>query len=104
MTDKDLDTVFQRAVPSWLMLLLLIPLGLLDACVAKYGWNTFVVPTFGGPRLTIMVTWGLLVFFNYLITKRRDMDNSKTSWNELIGAVFIRLWSWLIMFLLHFFI
>lgn len=82
-----------------------VPLGLLDAVVAMYGWNTFVVSAFGVPKLKLISTWGLLVFFNYLIMKKKDFsDDSRTTWEDLIIAMLTTLYVWLIMFVLHFFI
>ncbi len=82
-----------------------VPLGLLDAVVSMYGWNTFVASAFGVPKLKLISTWGLLVFFNYLITKRKDFsDDSRMTWEDLIIAMLTTLYVWLMMFVLHFFI
>lgn len=86
-------------------LLIVWPLGLLDAAVAMYVWNTFVVSAFGVPSLKLISTFGLLVFFNYLITKRSDFaNNERLTWEELLSATFTALFTWLVMFVLHFFI
>lgn len=95
----------QHEITSLGALLVVLPIGLVDAAVAMYGWNTFVVRAFDVPEIKLFMTWGLLVFFNYLITKKRDItDNHKTTWEELLSAVLMTLWAWLIMFALHFFI
>jgi len=87
------------------MLFVTVSVGLLDAVVSMYGWNTFVASAFGVPKLKLISTWGLLVFFNYLIMKKKDLfDDSRMTWEDLIIAILTTLYVWLMMFVLHFFI
>lgn len=82
-----------------------VPIALLDAAVTMYGWNTFVVSAFHVPAIRLINTVGLLMLFNYLITKKSDFDSTdSTTWEQLLSATLTTLLTWLVMFVLHFFI
>lgn len=86
-------------------MLVAVPIALLDAAVTMYGWNTFAVSAFHAPAIRLINTVGLLMLFNYLITKKSDFDSTdRTTWEQLLSATFTTLFIWLVMFVLHFFI
>ncbi|MFD1484669.1 hypothetical protein ACFQ5J_05445 [Lacticaseibacillus baoqingensis] len=86
-------------------LFVIVPVGLLDAVVSMYGWNTFMVSAFGVPKMKLISTWGLLVFLNYLIMKKKDFsDDNRMTWEDLIIVILTTLYVWIMMFVLHFFI
>jgi uncharacterized membrane-anchored protein len=86
-------------------MLVAVPIALLDAEVTMYGWNTFVVSAFHVPAIRLINTLGLLMLFNYLITKKSDFDSTESAtWEQLLSATLTTLLTWLVMFVLHFFI
>lgn len=104
-TKQDVFTEKGHEINILGTLFVTVPVGLLNAAVSMYGWNTFVASAFGVPKLKLISTWGILVFFNYLIMKKKDLsDDSRMTWEDLIIAILTTLCVWLMMFVLHFFI
>jgi len=85
-------------------LLIAIPISMLDAVVVMYGWNTFITRLFDLPAINnLVLIFGALTFFNYLIAKTGD-DRSPLTWGKLYSAIVSILSTWLLMFIIQLFI
>lgn len=84
-------------------LVCLIAIAVMDAGVAMYGWNTYMVSMFKLPELHLGMALGLLTFFNYLILKRTDLrDNRPLSVEDVVSGVSIALITLLMLWAIHF--
>ena len=98
------DELKHNKVTGRWQLVITIPILLLDAAVIMYGWNTFVTASFNVPKLHLVLTLGLSVWFNYLIMKPRDRESSELTWYKVISGVTSASFTWLVMYVIHFFV
>lgn len=81
----------------------LTAIAIMDAGVAMYGWNTYMVPMFKLPYMHLGMALGLLTFFNYLILKRSDLrDDKPFSTDDVVSAVFTAFTTLLMLWAFHF--
>ena len=81
----------------------LIAIAIMDAAVAMYGWNTYMVPMFKLPYMHLGMALGLLTFFNYLILKRSDLrDYRPFNIDDVVSAVFTAFTTLLMLWAFHF--
>ncbi|WPH54021.1 hypothetical protein SHN02_09900 [Lacticaseibacillus paracasei] len=84
-------------------LICLTAIAIMDAVVAMYGWNTYMVPMFKLPYMHLGMALGLLTFFNYLILKRSDLrDDRPFIVDDVVSAVFTALMTLLMLWVFHF--
>lgn len=100
---KNLDLKKAKVSGLW-SIILVIPILLLDAAIIMYGWNTFIVPTFSLPKLHLIVTMGISIWFNYLIMKPRDIDDKDITWYQIMNDTSNALFCWFMMLAIHLFI
>ncbi|WP_288550971.1 hypothetical protein [uncultured Lacticaseibacillus sp.] len=81
----------------------LTAIGIMDAGVTMYGWNTYMVPMFKLPYMHLGMALGLLTFFNYLILKRSDLrDDKPFSTDDVVRAVFTAFTTLFMLWVFHF--
>lgn len=98
------DQLKNTKISGLWLLTITIAILLLDATVIMYGWNTFVVTAFNMPKLHLLLTLGLSVWFNYLIMKPKDRTDSELTWEKVISGIISALFTWIVMYVIHLFI
>jgi hypothetical protein len=103
INSTDIDIKKAKVSGLW-SIILAIPILLLDAAVIMYGWNTFIVPTFNLPKLHLIVTMGISIWFSYLIMKPMDIDDKDITWYQIMNDIGRTLFCWFMMYAIHLFI